>query len=78
LRPVQLDQLTTAADGGDRLHTLHWTPTPIPAQLREVEFVEWNNLEHESADDPVPPVVVLDCRDGENNTVGEIDTDVLV
>ncbi|WP_040697971.1 SpnB-like Rossmann fold domain-containing protein, partial [Nocardia vinacea] len=73
LRPVQLDQLTTAADGGDRLHTLHWTPTPMPAQLREAAFAEWDDLqaeslEAESTDQPVPAVVVLDCRSGGNDT----------
>ncbi|WP_216918378.1 polyketide synthase dehydratase domain-containing protein, partial [Nocardia noduli] len=65
LRPAQLDQLATAGSG-DPVHTLHWTATPT--QPQEVAFVEWNDLQPEPTDQPVPPVVVLDCRDGETGT----------
>ncbi|WP_040698046.1 polyketide synthase dehydratase domain-containing protein, partial [Nocardia vinacea] len=73
LRPAQLDQLTAAAGTGDRLLTVHWTPTTTSRQPQDVAYTEWTDLQAEStdpesADQPAPQVVVLDCRDKENGT----------
>ncbi len=64
VRAVQTDRLVASGDS-DRLHTLQWSPLPVPAHGTDVKYIEWAEV---SESGPLPTVVVLDCRDHDTET----------